>query len=339
MDHGSRRAIVAAFLANLGIALSKFVVFLLTGAASMLAEAIHSLADTGNQGLLMLGGARSQRPADDVHPFGYGTLRYFWAFVVALVLFSVGGLFAMFEGVEKLLHPHKIDSPALAIGVLLVSACLESFSLRTALHESRHEREGQSILQFVRRTKIPELAIVVLEDIGALVGLAFALVGVVLAEVLHAPRWDAVGSLAIGVLLVGDRDRAGDRDGEPARGRGRRARDARADPDDPRRASRGRPRDRAAHVSTSGPDDLMVNAKLEFAPTLTAPRISEVVNELEVSLRAAVPEARTIFIEPDVYRPGRGRRGRMTPANGADVSRSDRVGRVARARKRRSEGI
>src|SRR3954463_2550459 len=128
MNEGSRTAIVAAFLANLGIALAKLVAFALTGAASMLAEAIHSLADTGNQGLLMLGGKRSRRPADDVHPFGYGTLRYFWAFVVALVLFSVGGLFAIFEGIEKLLNPHELDDPRIAIGVLLVSVMLESFS-------------------------------------------------------------------------------------------------------------------------------------------------------------------------------------------------------------------
>src|SRR5260221_6704329 len=149
MDHGSRRAIVAAFIANLGIALSKFVAFALTGSASMLAEAIHSLADTGNQGLLMLGGARSRRPADEVHPFGYGTLRYFWAFVVALVLFSVGGLFAIFEGVEKLINPHEISGPGWAIGVLAVSAGLETFSLRTALRESREERQRRTIPQVV----------------------------------------------------------------------------------------------------------------------------------------------------------------------------------------------
>src|SRR5262245_33237814 len=168
----------------------------------MLAEAIHSVADTGNQGLLMLGGSRSQRPADEIHPFGYGTLRYFWAFVVALVLFSVGGLFAIFEGIEKLLNPHELEDPRIAIVVLLVAIVLESFSLRTAMRESRHERRGKSILQFVRRTKIPELAVVVLEDIGALIGLGFALVGVTLAAVLDEARWDAVGSLAIGLLLV-----------------------------------------------------------------------------------------------------------------------------------------
>jgi cation diffusion facilitator family transporter len=302
VDHGSRRAIVAAFLANLGIALSKLLVFALTGAASMLAEAIHSLADTGNQGLLMLGGAQSRRPADDTHPFGYGTLRYFWAFVVALVLFSVGGLFAIFEGIEKLAHPHTIDAPALAIGVLFLSACLESFSLRTALHESRLEREGRSILQFVRRTKIPELAVVVLEDIGALLGLAFAFTGIVLAEVLHSPRWDAAGSLAIGVLLVVIAivlavEMSSLLVGEAATPemldqiRSILA----AHPDVERVIS--------LRTQHTGPEDLVVNAKLEFGASLIAPRVSAVVNELEVSVRSAVPEARTIFIEPDVYRP------------------------------------
>jgi cation diffusion facilitator family transporter len=302
VDHGSRRAIVAAFLANLGIALSKLLVFALTGAASMLAEAIHSFADTGNQGLLMLGGAQSRRPADEAHPFGYGALRYFWAFVVALVLFSVGGLFAIFEGIEKLTHPHTIEAPVLAIGVLFVSACLESFSLRTALHESRIEREGRSIVQFVRRTKIPELAVVVLEDIGALLGLAFALTGVVLAEVLHSPRWDAAGSLAIGVLLVVLAivlavEMSSLLVGEAATPemldqiRSILA----AHPDVERVIS--------LRTQHTGPEDLVVNAKLEFGATLTAPRVSAVVNELEVAVRDAVPEARTIFIEPDVYRP------------------------------------
>lgn len=276
--------------------------FALTGAASMLAEAIHSLADTGNQGLLMLGGAQSRRPADDTHPFGYGTLRYFWAFVVALVLFSVGGLFAIFEGIEKLAHPHTIDAPALAIGVLFLSACLESFSLRTALHESRLEREGRSILQFVRRTKIPELAVVVLEDIGALLGLAFAFTGIVLAEVLHSPRWDAAGSLAIGVLLVVIAivlavEMSSLLVGEAATPemldqiRSILA----AHPDVERVIS--------LRTQHTGPEDLVVNAKLEFGASLIAPRVSAVVNELEVSVRSAVPEARTIFIEPDVYRP------------------------------------
>ena len=302
MDHSSRRAIIAAFLANLGIALSKFAAFALTGAASMLAEAIHSLADTGNQGLLMLGGKRSLRPADEVHPFGYGTLRYFWAFVVALVLFSVGGLFAIFEGIEKLLNPHELEDPRIAIAVLLVSVVLESFSLRTALRESREERRGKSIYQFVRRTKIPELAVVVLEDIGALIGLTFALIGVTLASVLDEARWDAAGSLAIGVLLVIIAiglaiEMASLLVGEAA---------APEVVERIRAILGGHPevmRVIALRTQHVGPDDIMVNTKLEFDPTLSVARLSEVVNELEVELRTAEPKAHTIFIEPDVFRP------------------------------------
>jgi cation diffusion facilitator family transporter len=301
VDHGSRRAIIAAFLATLGIALSKFAAFALTGAASMLAEAIHSLADTGNQGLLMLGGKRSLRPADEVHPFGYGTLRYFWAFVVALVLFSVGGLFAIFEGIEKLLHPHTLEDPRIAIAVLLVSVVLESFSLRTAMRESREERRGKSIYQFVRRTKIPELAVVVLEDIGALVGLTFALIGVTLASVLDEARWDAAGSLAIGVLLVVIAivlaiEMASLLVGEAATPEVvEKIRNILAGHADVVRVI-------ALRTQHVGPDDIMVNTKLEFEPTLTVARLSDVVNELEVELRAAEPKARTIFIEPDVFR-------------------------------------
>jgi cation diffusion facilitator family transporter len=302
VDHGSRRAIIAAFLANLGIALSKLVVFAITGAASMLAEAIHSLADTGNQGLLMLGGKKSRQPADETHPFGYGTLRYFWAFVVALVLFSVGGLFAIFEGVEKLVSPHEISGPGWAVGVLMVSAGLEAFSLRTALGESRAARAGRSILQFVRGTKIPELAVVLLEDIGALIGLAFAFLGVVLAEVFDQPRFDALGSLAIGVLLVAIAivlaiEMSSLLVGESA---------APEVVEQLREILAGHPcvthviALRTQHV---GPDDVMINAKLEFDAALLAPRVAEVVNELEVELRTAVPSARTIFIEPDVLRP------------------------------------
>ena len=248
MDHGSRRAIIAAFLANLGIALSKFVAFALTGAASMLAEAIHSLADTGNQGLLMLGGARSRRPADDAHPFGYGSLRYFWAFVVALVLFSVGG-------VVRDLRRHR-EAAASARARRSRGGDRRAARERRAWSRSRcaprstrvaDEREGRSILQFVRRTKIPELPVVVLEDIGALVGLAFAFVGIVLARACCTSRAGTRRAASRSGPARRDRDRARDRDGEPARRRGRRARDRRADPHDSRRPSRRRTRDRAAH--------------------------------------------------------------------------------------------
>src|SRR5262245_47088019 len=197
MHEGSKRAIIAAFLANLGIAVSKFVAFVFTGSASMLAEAIHSVADTGNQGLLMLGSKRARTPPDDEHPFGYSNRRYFYAFLVSVVLFSAGGLFAIFEGVEKLRNPHEPEGLGWAVAVLLAAVVMESLSLRTAVQEGRQLKpRGRSWLQFIRRTKNAEIPVVLLEDFAALTGLGFALVGVVLAGVTDEPRWDAAGSLA-----------------------------------------------------------------------------------------------------------------------------------------------
>ena len=183
MNEGSTRTILAAFLANLGIAIAKFVAFLFTGAASMLAESIHSVADTGNQALLALGGRRGRQAPTTSHPFGFGRERYFWAFLVAVVLFTLGSLFALFEGYEKLRHPHAIESPAWAFGALLVAIVLESWSLRTAIHEADKVRAGLSWWAFIRRSKSPELPVVLLEDVGALLGLGCALVGVSLAVV------------------------------------------------------------------------------------------------------------------------------------------------------------
>src|SRR3954454_2685560 len=165
MHEGSRRAILAAFLANLGIAIAKFVGFLITSSASLLAEAGHSLADTGNQLLLLLGGKRATKAADTAHPFGYGRERYFWAFVVALVLFSMGGLFAIYEGIEKLRHPHEVESLGVAIGILLFSMLLEGLSLRTAYREpSEHGARRGRWWSWTRGSKQPELPVVLLED-------------------------------------------------------------------------------------------------------------------------------------------------------------------------------
>ncbi len=201
-SEGSRRAIIAALVANIGIAVAKFVGFLLTGAASLLAEALHSAADSGNQALLLLGGKKAKRRATAEHPFGYGRERYFWAFVVALVLFSLGGLFAIFEGIEKLRHPHELESVGIAIGILLVAIVLESYSLHTAVKEANHVRGDESWWSFIRHSKSPELPVVLLEDTGAEVGLFLALTGVLLAHFTDEPRWDAAGSLGIGILLV-----------------------------------------------------------------------------------------------------------------------------------------
>ncbi|MEP6479338.1 MAG: cation diffusion facilitator family transporter, partial [Rhodoglobus sp.] len=199
---GGSKAIIAALLANLGIAITKFIAFLFSGSSSMLAESVHSLADTGNQGLLLLGGRKSRKEADSQHPFGYGRERYVYAFVVSIILFSVGGVFSIYEGIDKLQHPHELEVPWLPIAVLAVSIVLESFSLRTAIRESNHTRGKQTWIQFIRHAKAPELPVVLLEDVAALLGLVFAFLGVGLTILTGDAHFDAIGTLAIGVLLV-----------------------------------------------------------------------------------------------------------------------------------------
>ena len=199
---GGSKAIIAAFLANMGIAITKFIAWAFSGSSSMLAEAVHSVADSGNQLLLLLGGRKAKKEADEDHPFGYGRERYVYAFVVSIILFSIGGVFSIYEGIDKLRHPHELTLPWLPILVLSIAIVLESFSLRTAVRESNHVRNGQTWVEFIRRAKAPELPVVLLEDVAALLGLAFAFVGVGLTILTDDPTWDAIGTLAIGVLLV-----------------------------------------------------------------------------------------------------------------------------------------
>ncbi|MET0191670.1 MAG: cation transporter, partial [Pseudonocardia sediminis] len=198
---GGNKAIIAALLANAGIALAKFIGFLVTGASSMLAEAVHSVADTANQGLLLLGGRRARREATEEHPFGFGRDRYFYSFVVALMLFTLGAVFAIYEGIHKLEEPEPLTSPIVAVVILLVAIVLEGFSFRTAVTESRPLKGSRSWWRFIRQAKVPELPVVLLEDFGALIGLAFALGGVGLTVLTDDPVWDAVGTLCIGTLL------------------------------------------------------------------------------------------------------------------------------------------
>ncbi len=303
MTEGSSRAIIAAFLANLSIAVAKFVGFLFTGAASMLAEAVHSLADTSNQGLLILGGRRARRPADAEHPFGFGRERYFWSFVVAVVLFTAGALFALFEGEEKLRHPHELESAGWAIGILVMAVGLEAISLRTAVQESRHVKGSLSWGQFIRKAKVPELPVVLLEDTAALLGLLFALAGVGLAEVTGNPRFDAAGSLAIGLVLAGvaitlAAEMKSFLIGEAA------------SPERVRtiaRAIESTPGvQRLVHLRTEhlGPDDLLVVGKITVDGAADSASTAALIDRAEVAVRAQVPEARLIFLEPDVLRPG-----------------------------------
>lgn len=299
MHEGSKRAIAAAAAANLGIAAAKLVGFLVTGASSMLAEAIHSVADTTNQGLLFLGGARAARPATPEHPFGYGRDRYFWAFVVALVLFMVGGLFAIYEGASKLRDPHEITSPAVAFAILGVAVVLESLSLRTAVRAASPERGVLSWTTYVRRSKSPELPVVLLEDLGALLGLLLALAGLTLSVATGEPRFDGAATLAIGVLLVVIAvilviEMKSLLIGESATPEQQR---------DVRAGIEGTPGVRALiHMRTLhlGPEELLVAAKIELEPGLGTAEVAGAINTAEARIRAAVPIARAIYLEPDI---------------------------------------
>lgn len=302
---GGSKAIVAAFLANLGIALAKFIAWALSGSASMLAEAIHSVADSGNQLLLMLGGRKARRRADRAHPFGYGRERYVYAFVVSIILFSVGGLFAIYEGVDKLTNPHELDETWwwLPLVVLLIAIGLESFSLRTAVRESNLVREkGQSWSSFIRRAKAPELPVVLLEDIGALTGLTFALLGVGLTLLTGNPLFDALGTVMIGVLLVLIAIVLGVETKSLLIGEGA----TQADEDRIVDAINDGPEiEKIIHMKTLylGPDELMVAAKIALHADKPLREVADDINAIEARIRTAVPLARVVYIEPDVYRP------------------------------------
>jgi cation diffusion facilitator family transporter len=299
---GGTRAVVMALAANLGIAATKFVAFAFTGSSSMLAEAVHSVADTGNQGLLLLGGRRARKQRDREHPFGYGSERYFYAFVVSLVLFTVGGVFALYEGVTKIAHPHHVDHAVIAVVVLVVAVGLESLSFRTAVIESSKIKGAQSWVSFVRRTKNPELPVVLLEDTAALFGLTFALAGVGLSVLTGNPRWDGAGTLAIGALLVTVAIVLSIETKSLLIGES-------ATPEIERRiadALTAGPEVLAViHMRTLhlSPDELLVAAKIAVAHDDTAADVARGIDAAERRVRAAVEMARVIYLEPDLVRP------------------------------------
>ena len=298
---GGNKAIVAALSANLGIAAAKFVGFLISGASSMLAEAVHSLADSGNQVLLLIGGKKSRKAATAEHPFGFGRERYVYAFMVSIILFSVGGVFAIYEGVHKLQHPEAVERAWLPITILLISICLEGYSLRTALHESAEHRHGITVFQFIRRAKSPELPVVLLEDMAALIGLVLALLGVVVAVITGNGVWDGVGTVAIGVLLVLVAIVLGIEVKSLLVGEG-------ASPEDAGAISAavlaGDDIERIIHMKTLylGPDELMVGMKVAVTATDSAREVAGAIDAVEQRVRAAVPAAKVIYIEPDIYR-------------------------------------
>jgi cation diffusion facilitator family transporter len=298
---GGTKAILAALGANAGIALAKFVGFLVTGSSSMLAEAVHSVADTANQGLLLLGGRTSRRRATPEHPFGYGRDRYFYSFVVALLLFTLGSVFAIYEGIHKLQEPEELSSPIVAVVILVIAIGLEGFSFRTAIAESRPLKGRLSWWGFIRQSKSPELPVVLLEDFGALIGLVLALLGVGLSVLTGNPVFDALGTIAIGVLLgviavilivemksllIGEGASA------PVLGRIVGA------------IEEGGLVQRVIHIRTQylGPEELLVAAKIALQPCTTIEDVARGIDAAEKRVRSAVPEARLIYLEPDLDR-------------------------------------
>ncbi len=298
---GSTRAILAALAANAGIAVAKFVGFLITHSSSMLAEAVHSVADTSNQALLLLGQRRAQREATELHQFGYGRSRFFYSFVVALVLFSLGAVFALYEGYQKIVHPHPLTSPMVAIAILVIAIGLESYSFRTAVVESRPLKGSGSWWQFIRRSRNPELPVVLLEDTGALLGLVFALLGVGLTVLTGNPIWGGVGTALIGALLgviavILMVEMHSLLIGESATGEELAAIQSALEGTDHV--------DRVIHLRTQylGPEEMLVGAKIALAPSTDLATVAAAIDRAEASVRAAVPIARVIYIEPDLDR-------------------------------------
>ncbi|MEO9223034.1 MAG: cation diffusion facilitator family transporter [Mycobacteriaceae bacterium] len=297
---GGSRAIIAALAANAGIAVAKFVGFLITGSSSMLAEAVHSVADTANQGLLLLGQKQARRKADRLHPFGFGRSRYFYSFVVALVLFTLGSVFAIYEGIHKIGHPEALSSPAVAIGILLVAIVLEGYSFRTAVHESRPLKGKASWWQFIRTSRSPELPVVLLEDSGELVGLVLALAGVGMSQLSGDPVWDGICTVGIGLLLgviatVLIIEMQSLLIGEGA---------TTAEEAAIMQALVGGVITRVIHCKTQylGPEELMVAAKLAVGGQVSTEELAEAIDAAELRVRTAVPAARVIYLEPDLDR-------------------------------------
>ncbi|MGH8777333.1 MAG: cation diffusion facilitator family transporter [Jiangellaceae bacterium] len=319
---GGTRAVVAALLANVGLAITKFIAWLLTGASSMLAESVHSVADSGNQVLLLAGGRHARRKATPEHPFGYGRVRYVYAFVVSIVLFSLGGVFALNEARHKYAevrdgHPNELlDSRWwwVPIAVCVAGIIMEGFSLRTAVVESNKIRGRGSWVQFVRRAKAPELPVILLEDLGALLGLVFALFGVGLTLITENGYWDVAGTAAIGVLLVVIAVILALEMSSLLIGEGA----SEETVDVIAAALAGDGGGRVIHLRTLyvGPEELLVAAKIGIDATQSGDQIAEAIDTAEMRVRVAAPEATSIYLEPDVYRPNA-----SEPSASADTDR------------------
>lgn len=302
---GSTKAVVTALGANLAIGVSKFMAAAITGSASMLAEGVHSVADSANQVLLLIGGRRARRPPSVLHPFGYARERYVYAFLVAIILFSLGGLYALYEGFHKVSDPHPLDSPLVAVIVLVLAAGLEGYALRTAVGEANRTRGGRGWLLFVRRTRSPELPVILLEDSAALLGLLFALAGVGLSVVTGNGIFDGIATLCIGALLITVAVLLAVETksliiGESALPEQLAAIEA---------ALLSAPGvDRVIHMRTMhlGPDELLLVAKIAVGAADKGADIAATIDDAEARVRAALPTAKVIYLEPDIFRPAPG---------------------------------
>jgi cation diffusion facilitator family transporter len=298
---GGTKAIIAALTANLTIAVLKFVAYFLTFSSSMLAEAIHSIADSGNQILLLVGGKRAKRAASPEHPFGYGRERYIYAFIVSIVLFSVGGLFALYEAWQKAQHPHAIEGAYwwVPVAVLVGAIVAESFSFRTAIVESNHVRGRQGWVKFIRSAKQPELPVILLEDFGALLGLVFALFGVGLTLITGDGIWDALGTAMIGLLLVAIAAVLAVETKSLLLGES-----ASKDDVEKIRQALESGGNAVIHLKTLhlGPEELLVAAKIGVGRADSGQAIAKAIDDAEARIREAVPIARVIYLEPDVER-------------------------------------
>jgi cation diffusion facilitator family transporter len=301
-NEDNTRAVVTALGANLAIGVSKFVAAAVTGSASMLAEGVHSVADSANQMLLLIGGRRARRPASRLHPFGYARERYVYAFLVAIVLFTLGCLYALYEGYHKVIDPHPLESPLVAVIVLLIAAGLEGYALRTAVGQANQTRGNRSWLRFVRRTRSPELPVILLEDSGALLGLLFALIGVALSLLTGNGVFDGIATLAIGALLgtvavllaVETKSLIIGESAVPEQV---------AAIETALLSAPGV--DGVIHLRTMhlGPDELLLAAKIAIGADDDGAEIAAMIDNAEARVRAAVPTAKVIYLEPDIYRP------------------------------------
>jgi cation diffusion facilitator family transporter len=294
-----KKTILAALIANLGIAIAKFVGFAITKSSTMLAEGIHSSADSANQLLLLMGTQRAKREPSSKHPFGYGRERYFWSFVVALILFSLGSLFAIYEGIEKIRHPHALNNASWAIGILIFGIFIESFSFRTAIVEARTIKGESTWSKFVVRSKQPEIPVVLLVDAGALFGMVIALAAISLVKITGEPIWDGIGTLSIGVLLgviaiILAREMHSLIIGEAA-----------SEKDLSKIVNIIENNSQVAQLVEMrtqhlGPDEILIGVRVAFRENLQTKEIANLINQLEADIRIELKNAGPIFIEPEI---------------------------------------